>query len=124
MASISLNNPQGLEATATVPSPRPNAVARPGWPEIIVGFVLLGAVTIGGAVLAGQLGLAPVVFGLILTALAGVTGIAGFAAAVLLRIRSWSAPGVRHTTVERDTPLFLELSFASQNACESFGARQ
>jgi uncharacterized protein len=39
-----------------------------------------------------------VVYGLVFSALSGVAGIAGFAAAVLLRIRSLSAFGVRRTS--------------------------
>jgi hypothetical protein len=39
-----------------------------------------------------------VVYGLVFTALSGVAGIAGFAAAVLLRIRSLSPFGVRQTS--------------------------
>jgi uncharacterized protein len=98
MATVSPNNPQGLEATVAVPSPRPNVVARPGWPEIIVGLVVLGAIGIGGALLAGQLGLDPVVYGLALAAVSVIAPLAGFTAAALLRLRSWSAFGVRRTT--------------------------
>jgi hypothetical protein len=39
-----------------------------------------------------------VVYGLIFTALSGVAGIAGFSAAALLRIRSWSAFSVRRVS--------------------------
>ncbi|NOK57857.1 MAG: CPBP family intramembrane metalloprotease [Chloroflexi bacterium AL-W] len=98
MSNISSGHSQELGTTPATASTRPNQLARPGWPEIIVGLVVLGAVTIATVLIAGQLGLGPVVFGLILTALAGVGGIAGFAAAVLLRIRSWSVFGVRRTT--------------------------
>jgi uncharacterized protein len=98
MSTVSSNNPQGVAATAAVPSPRPDAVARPGWPEIIVGLVVFGTVGYGGALLAGQLGLDPVVYGLALAAVSVIAPLAGFAAAALLRLRSWSAFGVRRTT--------------------------
>ena len=52
MSHVSSNNPQGVEAIAAVPSPRPNAVARAGWPEIIVGLIAFAS---GGMLLAGQL---------------------------------------------------------------------
>jgi hypothetical protein len=45
-----------------------------------------------------RLGLDPVVYGLVFTALSGIAGIAGFAAAVLLRIRSLSPFGVRRVS--------------------------
>ena len=98
MSTLSSHNPQGAEASATVASSRPDAVARPGWPEIMVGLVVLGAVAIGGGLLAGRLGLDPVVYGLALGALSVIAPLAGFAAAALLRLRSWSAFGVRRTT--------------------------
>jgi hypothetical protein len=52
---------------------------------------------VGGSQLS-RLGLDPVIYGLIFTALSGIAGIAGFAAAVLLRIRSLSPFGVRPTS--------------------------
>ncbi|QBD83693.1 CPBP family intramembrane metalloprotease [Ktedonosporobacter rubrisoli] len=75
--------------------PAPNAVSRPGWPEIIVGLLVLVVVGYGVGSQLGRLGLNPIVYGLIFTALSGVAGIAGFVAAALLRIRSLSAFGVR-----------------------------
>ena len=71
---------------------------RPGWPEIVVS--LLGVLIVGLAGGAGlaQMGLSPIVLGLIFTALSGIGGMAGFGAAFLLRIRSWSAFGIRPTT--------------------------
>lgn len=73
--------------------------ARPGWPEIVVGLLALVAAM---AVLAflGPLGreLDAVAYGLILAAWSGIVGFVGFAAAALIRIRSWSAFGVRRTT--------------------------
>ncbi|GAA4210725.1 type II CAAX endopeptidase family protein [Streptosporangium oxazolinicum] len=71
--------------------------ARPGWPEIVVGLLAMVAAT---AVLPflGSLGLDAVTYGLILTAWSGIVGLTGFAAAALIRIRSWGAFGVRRTT--------------------------
>nr|SBP00833.1 CDS_ID OB3317 [Nonomuraea gerenzanensis] len=70
---------------------------RPGRPEIVAGllaFTAAGAV----AVLFGRLGLDPVVYGLVLAAWSGLAALVGFAVAVLVRIRSLSAFGVRRTT--------------------------
>lgn len=98
MSSVSSNHPQASERVSASPAPQSNQIARPGWPEIVVGLVVLGAVVIGTVLVTEQFNLSPVVFGLVLTALSGIGGIAGFAAAALLRIRSWSAFGVRRTT--------------------------
>ncbi|MFC4563395.1 CPBP family intramembrane glutamic endopeptidase [Nocardiopsis mangrovi] len=75
--------------------------ARPGWPEIAVGLAAMAAAT---AVLPflGPLGLGldadPVAYGLLVAAWSGVIGLAGFAAAALIRVRSWGAFSVRRTT--------------------------
>ncbi len=96
MSKFSSNHPQESEDTAEFSSrPAHNRLTRPTLPEAIVGLVVLGVVTFGGGSQLSRLGLDPVVYGLVLTALSGVAGIAGFAAAVLLRIRSLSAFGVR-----------------------------
>lgn len=71
---------------------------RPGWPEILVGLLVLAVVGYGGGSQLSRLGLDPVTYGLIFTALSGIAGLAGFAAAMLLRIRSWEAFGFRRTT--------------------------
>lgn len=71
---------------------------RPGWAEIAVAFVGLA---VGGFLPAAFLvrsELDPVVLGLALTAMTGVGGMLGFFAAFLLRIRSWSAFGIRCTS--------------------------
>jgi membrane protease YdiL (CAAX protease family) len=73
--------------------------ARPGWPEIAVGLLVLGVVGIGGGVVIARLPLEPITIGLIFTALSGIACLAGFLAALLLRIRSWQAFGVRATSV-------------------------
>ncbi|MBD2072352.1 CPBP family intramembrane metalloprotease [Phormidium sp. FACHB-592] len=100
MSKVPSNSPQGQGKTFAAVSEQssPNKPSRPGWLEIIVGLVVLGAIGIGGALLAGQFGLDPVVYGLVLAALSVIAPFAGFAAAALLRLRSWSTFGVRCTT--------------------------
>lgn len=68
---------------------------RPGWPEVVIGVAVFGVVGFWGAAELAQSGLNPVVLGLIFAAWSGIAGLAGFAAAALLRIRSWGAFGVR-----------------------------
>ncbi|WP_017555633.1 CPBP family intramembrane glutamic endopeptidase [Nocardiopsis baichengensis] len=74
---------------------------RPGWPEIAVGLLAMVAATVV-LLLLGPLGgpLDPdsLAYGLAVTAWSGVAGIAGFAAAAAVRIRSWAAFGVRRTS--------------------------
>ncbi|MGN9789382.1 lysostaphin resistance A-like protein [Nonomuraea sp. ZG12] len=73
--------------------------ARPGWPEIVVGLLAMVA---AGAVVPFfgplELELDAVVYGLALAAWSGIVGLVGFAAAALIRIRSWGAFSVRRTT--------------------------
>ena len=85
--------------TPPLPVPSyPQTVARPGWPEIVVGLLILGVVgMLGGALIARSL-IGPIAIGLIFTALSGIAGMAGFLAAFMLRIRSWPAFGVRATS--------------------------
>lgn len=71
---------------------------RPGWPEIGIGLLVMAVIGYGGGSQLSRLGLEPVVYGLIFTALSGIAGLAGFAAAMLLRIRSWSAFGFRRVS--------------------------
>ncbi|WP_329086308.1 MULTISPECIES: CPBP family intramembrane glutamic endopeptidase [unclassified Streptosporangium] len=73
--------------------------ARPGWPEIVVGLLAMAAAT-AVAPFFGPLGLEldAVVYGLTLAAWSGIVCLIGFAAAALIRIRSWGAFGVRRTT--------------------------
>lgn len=98
MSDVSSDHSRESGKTPAASSERPDKASRPGWPEIVVGLIVLAAVAVGVALLAGQLDLGPVIFGLVLTALSGVAPLAGFAAAALLRIRSLSAFGVRRTT--------------------------
>lgn len=96
MSKVSSNHPQESEATAEFSArPARNRLTRPALPEGIVGLVVLSVVAYGGGSQLSRLGLDPVVYGLVFTALSGVAGIAGFAAAVLLRIRSLRPFGVR-----------------------------
>ncbi len=73
-------------------------VSSPGWPEVFAGLACLFVVAIGGSLALVRLGIDLVALGLILTAMSGVGGMAGFMAAFLLRIRSWSPFGVRRTS--------------------------
>jgi uncharacterized protein len=98
MPQVSSKHPQKSGKPPAASSARLNNVLRPGWPEIIAGLVTLAVVAIAGGVLLTQLRLSPVVFGLSLAALAVVAPLAAFAAAVLLRIRSLSAFGVRRVS--------------------------
>lgn len=72
-----------------------HALSRPGWPEIVVGLLVFAIVGYGGGSQLFRLGLDPGTFGLVFTTLSGIAGLAGFAAAGLLRIRSLEAFGVR-----------------------------
>jgi membrane protease YdiL (CAAX protease family) len=67
-------------------------------PEGIVGLIVFTVVGFGIGSQLRRFGLDPVVYGLVFTALSGVAGLAGFTAAVLLRIRSLSPFGVRPTS--------------------------
>jgi hypothetical protein len=97
MSKVSSNHPQkpGKPAAASSERFAPNKVSRPGWLEIVVGLVVMAAVAFGVGSQLRRFGLDPVVYGLVFSALSGIAGFAGFAAAVLLRIRSLSAFGVR-----------------------------
>lgn len=100
MSQVPPHHQQKSKKTPAASSTRPehNKVSRPSLPEGIVGLIVFSVVGFGGGSQLSRLGLDPVVYGLIFTALSGVAGIAGFAAAVLLRIRSLSAFGVRRTS--------------------------
>jgi membrane protease YdiL (CAAX protease family) len=99
MPKVSSNYSWESGKPPTASSSRPNNVPRPGLPEGIVGgLIVFSVVGYGVGSQLSRLGLDPVVYGLIFTALSGVAGIAGFAAALLLRIRSWSAFSVRRVS--------------------------
>lgn len=97
MSKVPFKHPQDSGNTAASSS-RPNKVLRPSFLEAIVGLVVLGVVGFGVGSQLSRLGLDPVIYELVFTTLSGIAGIAGFAAAVLLRIRSLSAFGVRPTS--------------------------
>lgn len=73
-------------------------IDRPGWPEIAVGLLVFAVVGYGGGIFVSGLPIAPVAIGLIFAALSAVAGMAGFAAAASIRIRSWEAFGIMRTT--------------------------
>lgn len=72
--------------------------SRPGVPEIVAGLTGVSIVAIGGALALVRLGLEPMTLGIILSALSGIGGMAGFFAAFFLRLRSWAAFGIRATS--------------------------
>lgn len=95
MSEVSSNHPHKPGKPPAASTIQPNKVSRPGWTEIAVGLVVLAIVGFGVGSQLKRLGLDPVIYGLIFTSLSGIAGIAGFAAAALLRIRSLNAFGVR-----------------------------
>ncbi|HEY9630991.1 MAG TPA: type II CAAX endopeptidase family protein [Coleofasciculaceae cyanobacterium] len=95
MSKVSSNHTQQPGKPPAVSSVQPNRVSRPGWLEIVVGLVVFAIVGFGVGSQLRRLDLDPVIYGLVFTSLSGIAGIAGFAAAVLLRIRSLNAFGVR-----------------------------
>lgn len=72
--------------------------ARPGWVEVVPGVAVFLLLSFGGIPLIKQLGLDPVVYGLIVTAWSGIAGIAGFAIASSVRIRALTPFGVHRTS--------------------------
>lgn len=74
-------------------------LTRPGWPEIVVGMVVAFAfLTLTPLVIALVPDGDSQLLGLVLMCWSVVVPFAGFAAAALIRIRSWGAFGVRRTT--------------------------
>ena len=98
MSQVSSNHSQDSGNIPAPSSERPDKLSLPGWPEVIIGLVVFAVVGYGGGSQLSRLGLDPVATGLVFTALSGVAGIAGFAAAAMLRIRSLGAFGVRRTS--------------------------
>ena len=76
------------------PASAPVPPTRPGWCEIAVGLLTFAVVGYGGGALIAYSGLDPVAIGLAIAALSGIAGLAGFAAADRLRLRSWRAFGI------------------------------
>jgi membrane protease YdiL (CAAX protease family) len=70
----------------------------PGWPEMLVGLACLTVVGMGGAIGLVRLGIDPVALGIVLSALSGIGCLLAFFAAYMLRIRSWTAFGVKSTS--------------------------
>lgn len=72
----------------------------PGWPETVVALVIAGVVAFRVPPLLAQhqIALGPVLHDLVLVALPGVAGLAGFAAAARVRVRTWAAFGLVRTT--------------------------
>lgn len=85
--------------TISLESPVAAPALRPGWPEILSGIVAFVILGFGGGALLVQSKLDPVVVGLTLSALSGTACLVGFAIAASIRIRSWSAFGVRRVSL-------------------------
>jgi membrane protease YdiL (CAAX protease family) len=82
---------------AAIPSTEPRQL-RPGWTELIVGLVALLVLEIGLYRLFLVSNPDPVALAVFMTSLSAIVAGGGFAVAALVRIRSWSAFGVRRTT--------------------------
>ena len=85
-------------ATPAAP-PTSGRPGRPGWPEVAVGLVVMAVIGYGGGSQLFRLGLNPVAFGLVFSALSGAACLVGFAAALSIRIHSPAAFGIRRTSV-------------------------
>ncbi|WP_157006717.1 CPBP family intramembrane glutamic endopeptidase [Agromyces laixinhei] len=84
------------ESTVIPARTRPS---RPGWPEIIVGLSVTLAVGSLALLIVPLLPASePVLSGLVLAGWSVLAPFAGFAAAALIRIRSWPAFSIRRTT--------------------------
>lgn len=96
MPSASAHRPQRPAASPlTATRDRP----RPGWPEIAVGLVVVVVLAVGSVKVITPDGVGPVAFGVFMMTLSAIAAGGGFAAAVLVRVRSLHAFGVRRTTV-------------------------
>ena len=98
MSNVSSNHSRESGKNPAESLAQPNRLSRPGWPEIIVGLVVIAVVGLGGASQFWRLGLGSVAYGLLFALWSGVAGFAAFGAAAQLRIRSWSAFGVRRVS--------------------------
>ena len=85
--------------TVTTKAAAVRRMPTPGWPEIVVGLLVIAAIGYGGGSQLHRLSLAPTIFGLVFAGLSGVGGLMGFLAALLLRVRDAAAFGVRRTTL-------------------------
>ncbi|GLU47578.1 CPBP family intramembrane glutamic endopeptidase [Nocardiopsis ansamitocini] len=80
--------------------PRPATdTRRPGWIELLVGMAVMALLVFGLPPVLNQLGMSGPTAGIVSGLLSGGAGMAAFAAAALVRLRSWHAFGVRRTTV-------------------------
>ncbi|MDP9794040.1 membrane protease YdiL (CAAX protease family) [Catenuloplanes nepalensis] len=74
----------------------------PGWPELLIGLAVFATVAYGLPTLLTRTGisdrLSPLITGLLLAALSGLAGLAGFVAADRIRVRDRAAFGVRSTS--------------------------
>ena len=73
--------------------------ARPGWIELAVGLAVMALIAFGLAPLLSQLGMSGPTAGIVGGVVSGGGGLVAFAAAALVRVRSWDAFGVRSTAV-------------------------
>lgn len=87
-----------LTDPATAPTPTEPPRRRPGWTELAVGIVALLVLEVGLYLPVASAHPDPVVLAVFMTALSAIVAGGGFAAAALVRIRSWAAFGVRATT--------------------------
>lgn len=71
---------------------------QPGWPEILSGILAFMILGFGGGAMIVRSGIDPDLVGLMLAALSGIAGLAAFAVAAQVRIRSWSAFGIRRVS--------------------------
>lgn len=78
------------------PGAAPDAV-RPGWVELAVGLAVMALIAFGLAPLLSQLGMSGPTAGIVGGVVSGGGGLVAFAAAAMVRVRSWSAFGVRST---------------------------
>lgn len=71
---------------------------RPGWTELVVGVVVVLALEVAVYRMVVATAPDPVFLAMFMTALSAIVAGGGFAAAAVVRIRSWAAFGVRRTT--------------------------
>lgn len=85
---------------ATVARDRPpRGNLTPGWPEVVVGLLVMALVGYGCGSQLHRLGLPPTAHGLVFAGLSGVAGLLSFFAALSLRVRDIGAFGIRRTSL-------------------------